>query len=130
MRHRNIVTALIAAAAFSVAAMADCNDPRNQHEMNRCAAASYAAADADLNAAYAKLMKAIEDKTMRDRLRDAQRAWIRYRDSQCALDAAENEGGSMYPLVHAGCLARMTKERLRQLHKRLACQRDPATCDE
>lgn len=50
-----------------------------------------------------------------DNLRDAQRAWIAFRDAQCALDYSLPGGGSMRLLNGASCQARRTFDRLRDL---------------
>ena len=46
-----------------------------------------------------------------DRLRDAQRAWIAYRDANCAFDHSIWGGGSMRMIWGASCMASMTAER-------------------
>jgi len=79
-----------------------------QMELNQCAANDYRAADRDLNAYYSKLEKTKE-------LVAAERAWIAYRDAECAYQAKAVEGGSMAPMVHASCLTELTKQRLKQL---------------
>jgi uncharacterized protein YecT (DUF1311 family) len=79
-----------------------------QIEMNQCAANEYRAADRDLNAFYSKLEKTKE-------LIAAERAWIVYRDAECAYQVKAVEGGSMAPMVQASCLADLTKQRLKQL---------------
>ena len=79
-----------------------------QMEMNQCAANDYRSADRDLNAFYSKLEKSKE-------LVSAERAWITYRDAECAYQVKAVEGGSMAPMVQALCLADLTKQRLKQL---------------
>ena len=81
-----------------------------QLEMNQCAANEYRSADKDLNAFYSKLEKSKD-------LVSAERAWVAYRDAECAYQVKAVEGGSMAPLVQASCLADLTKQRLKQLMK-------------
>jgi len=50
-----------------------------------------------------------------DNLRAAQRAWIAFRDAQCALDYSLWGNGSMRLLSGASCQARRTFDRLRDL---------------
>jgi len=45
----------------------------------------------------------------------SQRAWLAFRDAQCAIEGGEYAGGSMQPMVRSGCLARLTRERTAQL---------------
>jgi uncharacterized protein YecT (DUF1311 family) len=86
------------------AAFADCPGA-DQQEMNHCAAAEYQKADAELTKVYSKLDKTPE-------LRAAERAWIAYRDAECAYETASNRGGSMEPMINAGCMTTMTKQRI------------------
>lgn len=106
----------------------DCTDAMSQAEINACAALDFEQADAELNRLWPSL---IEDARAADReidrrydqlpgyeevLRDAQRAWIAFRDAQCTDESyAEARGGSMAPMVYSNCLARMTRERIAQL---------------
>ena len=46
------------------------------------------AADAALNVSYQKALKALPDDDTKGKLREAQRAWIAFRDAEIALNAA------------------------------------------
>ncbi|MDP9918543.1 uncharacterized protein YecT (DUF1311 family) [Variovorax boronicumulans] len=80
----------------------------------------YAAADKALNAAYAAARARLEDAG-KVTLRDEQRAWIKTRDESCseAKIAAESggdvAGGSAMALEVAGCKAKLTEARAKQL---------------
>ena len=41
------------------------------------------------------------------------------KESSCTKEAAEYEGGSMYPMIYHDCLAIKTKKRLTELKKML-----------
>jgi len=71
--------------------------------MIRCTVEEYDAWDARLNTAYGDLMQRLEAPRT-DGLRDAQRAWMTLRDADCDFAASAYEGGSMQPLVQAGCM--------------------------
>jgi uncharacterized protein YecT (DUF1311 family) len=92
----------------------DCNNAVSQNDMNTCADKDYRAADAALNRTWRDTIKGMDAHTL-DLLRKAQRAWIQFRDAECTYQSAENEGGSIYPMVYAGCLTRLTKLRTQQL---------------
>lgn len=49
---------------------------------------------------------------LEESLRDAQRAWIPFRDAQCTLEYAQWGAGSMRQVAGAGCHLRMTAERV------------------
>lgn len=94
----------------------DCKTAVAQLDMNICADKDYRKADAALNKAYRDTMHGL-DKHTADLLRTSQRAWIKFRDAECVYLNAENEGGSIYPMVYSGCLTRLTKIRTHDLLK-------------
>lgn len=100
-------------------AQAGCEGAQTQAAMTACAADALAVSDAELNGAYAAAIElagiARPGKGLDARLRDAQRAWIAFRDAACAAEAAVYEGGSMRPMVEARCLDRLTRARAQDL---------------
>lgn len=106
----------------------DCRDPQAQMELNMCARIDFEHADAELNRAYREAIAAARqsdrelDRTYDQRpgyeavLREAQRAWVAFRDAHCRYEGYEEaRGGSMEPMVYSGCQARLTRERIAQL---------------
>lgn len=110
----------------------DCSNAMTQSDMTACSQQDYETADVALNAAYRKTMARAQamDKNLADlgdnmvgaveALKTAQRAWIAYRDGQCALAGFEARGGSMEPMLVAGCLADLTTKRTDELNAALA----------
>lgn len=92
----------------------DCNNAVSQNDMNICADKDFQKIDAVLNKTYQATLKDL-DAHSRDLLRAAQREWIKFRDAECTYQNAQNEGGSIYPLVYSGCLTTLTKDRIKQL---------------
>jgi len=116
--------ALATALAAGPATAQNCKDPRDQITMNHCASERLQVADRELNAAYDKArvyMRELDSastagmKGAAIALRDAQRAWIAYRDKACELDGFRFRGGSMEPLVVASCKTRLTRQRTKEL---------------
>lgn len=107
---------LLAASAFAGSAIAaeNCKNPQSQLAMNTCAAKDYERDDARLNKTYKELVTKLE-KDRREKIKEVQVAWIKYRDLQCDFDSAGYEGGTMYSLVRSSCLSRMTNERTKDL---------------
>lgn len=125
-----MVRACVAVAALGLAlgsvAAAAC-DGTNQADLDACAEAGFKRADAAMNAAYGRLMKRIGPRAQLS-LKEAQRAWLPYRDRTCDLEALGAEGGSAQPMVRAGCLAGLTEERTKRLSGYLACQEGDLAC--
>lgn len=86
--------------------------PKNFSTVNatRCVAAEHEAWDGVLNEAYGRAMEALSGSA-RTQLREAQRAWIDYRDAACDVWPAIFEGGSVGRLFLLDCLADQTGRR-------------------
>ncbi|WP_417497466.1 lysozyme inhibitor LprI family protein [Maricaulis sp.] len=88
---------------YSAACMDLTDEGDTNSGMIRCTVEEYDAWDARLNTAYGDLMQRL-DASRTDGLRDAQRAWMALRDADCAFAASAYQGGTMQPLVQAGCM--------------------------
>ena len=95
-----------------------CANPQSQAEMNQCAANDYIAADAVLNQVYQKLVAKL-DEDEKAQLKEAQNAWLKYRDTNCDFVADQFKGGTMRPMIYAGCLADVTKKRTSELRTQI-----------
>lgn len=102
----------------------DCANPTTQSDMTSCEAARHDAADKALNAQYKKtraVMVTIDSdldgdmKGAEKALVKAQRAWIDYRDAECDAAGFQARGGTMEPMLVAGCLADITDKRTKEL---------------
>lgn len=91
-----------------------CANPQTQTEMNICAGKAYEAADAVLNQVYQKL-RAMLDEGEKTQLKEAQTAWLAYRDRNCEFVADQYKGGTIRPMIYAGCLTDVTKNRTNEL---------------
>jgi uncharacterized protein YecT (DUF1311 family) len=89
-----------------------------QFDMNQCAHKEYEAADAELNRAYNQLAAKLEGDN-KARLKEAELAWIKYRDANCEYESSLYLGGTMRPMVESYCLAGMTKSRTAELREQL-----------
>lgn len=114
--------ALVFCCAFSPAVSQDvnCEDALTQRDMNTCAYQDYQREDALLNDAWGPAMAQMREydsyaseanKGAAKALREAQRAWITYRDLACEAEGWSFRGGSMEPLMVSTCLASLTKAR-------------------
>jgi uncharacterized protein YecT (DUF1311 family) len=82
-------------------------------EMIACAGAEAARWDRRLNAAYRALMASpAHAPATKALLREAQRAWVAFRDRGCAAEGEFTaEGGSLSRILAADCALRMTAQR-------------------
>jgi uncharacterized protein YecT (DUF1311 family) len=87
-----------------------CANAMTQTDMNLCASDEYKKADAEMNKVYQQAMLKLEPKH-KEKLKTAQTAWIRFRDTHCECEAFFEKGGSIWPLYYLECLKQITKDR-------------------
>ena len=88
-----------------------------QAAMNECADAEFAAADKEMASVYQRLMRT-PDATFKAKLREAQRAWLKFRDAHVESiypDPQHRWYGSVRPMCVAILLKELTVERTKQL---------------
>lgn len=120
----------LAPLLLSAAAQADdCANASTQSAMNECADKQYKQADSQLNALYKQINSRLQDSPdSKKRLVSAQRAWVAFRDAECAFAASGVEGGSVYPMIYNGCLAELTEKRVAAFKTYLDCQEGDLSC--
>jgi uncharacterized protein YecT (DUF1311 family) len=89
---------------------------QTQSEMNVTANAKYKKADAELNKVYKQLMS-ILDQNEKPLLIQAEKDWVKYRDSHCRFDASQYDGGSIQPLIYSTCLEELTRKRIAEIRE-------------
>jgi uncharacterized protein YecT (DUF1311 family) len=101
-----------------------CAKAEMQMAINDCAIGELQAADAKLNAEYKKMMGEFSPELTKT-LREAERAWVVFRDKLCEARAAAYEGGSIQPQMLTQCKTAETRrqvERLAEIRKEWATQ--------
>jgi uncharacterized protein YecT (DUF1311 family) len=127
--------ALCVSVAITAGSFAQNATPTNQTDqdcrlaivgstMRTCENARYDIAQRELNSVYQNLLRGL-DETQRERLRQAQRAWLRFRDTNAEFQASLVQGGTSAPLIKVGSLTEMTNERASELKKVLITERSP-----
>lgn len=106
----------------------DCTNAGSTVEINVCADKDYRAADEALNAVYKRVLERIADSGSEppyDRagwertVREAQRAWIAFRDADCkGAVPMEWSGGTGTTAAVLGCLREKTEARTKDLKER------------
>jgi uncharacterized protein YecT (DUF1311 family) len=95
--------------------------------MDICAGQDFAQADAGLNSNYQALMAKITPSGQAS-LRIAQRAWMDYRDKECAFETAGSADGSVHPMVETECRTALTRQQTARLKAQLDCQEGDLSC--
>lgn len=95
-----------------------CAAAQSQAEMNICWGKEYKKADVELNAVYQKLV-AMLDEEQKTQLKEAQLAWLKYRDLHCEFAADQYKGGSLRPTIMATCLLDVTTTRTTELQEQI-----------
>lgn len=102
----------------------DCDNAQTQVEMTGCASQDFDEADAALNAQYKKTRAAMrqmdadfeaDQRGAEEQLLKAQRAWVDYRDGQCAAYGFQAHMGTMEPMLIYQCQAELTRSRTKEL---------------
>ncbi|MBI3677013.1 MAG: DUF1311 domain-containing protein [Proteobacteria bacterium] len=136
MRAIVFVLATLAACGSATAADAppyakqNC-DPAAQSagEFHECYAANLKAANKALDETYKTLMaQKIFYVGNRRALRDVERAWIVYKDKECAYEYGAAPSNENYWLAHADCEIRVTEQRIRELQDRPSCSGGDSVC--
>ena len=85
-----------------------------QVEMNRQSYEEYTLWDEELNYVYKDIYKRLDSKG-KSKLKKSEIKWIKKKEKRAEDEAAENIGGSIYPLIYNGSLIQSTKARIRWL---------------
>ena len=91
-----------------------CQEAMTTVAMRECLELQYAKADGALNRIYQQLRSQL-DKPRQAKLREAQRAWIVFRDTSVEFEASEEEGGSLYSITFLSVLLTKTEQRADEL---------------
>lgn len=114
MKMISIVIAIILCTGMSANAK-DCSQEENSIQIIACHEDRYLAADQELNAVYKEIMKSLSPDA-REKFKQAQRAWLKYRDASIALiSEIEKESGSYGGVVIANYKAKIVEKRVLEL---------------
>ena len=90
----------------------NCNDQQTTAEIVECLATQTAVWNRRLDTAYQKLLGLLPSRR-RDRLRNAQRLWMQFRDANCAYFATGQ--GTIARVAAGQCMLRLTAARAQEL---------------
>lgn len=118
-----LAAALLLSSAASAVDQSECKTcSPSQMDLNQCAENRLNEVDDELNRVYhAIISKYKEDREFLEKLRNAQHAWLIFRDAELAArfpaGCKQSQYGSIYPMCAAHFLAQRTQERIRQLRE-------------
>ena len=93
----------------------------------QCWSSAFDRADNQLNAIWPDVLAAARDNdknfvplhsakpSAEVDLIEAQRAWLKYRDAECALESDDAQGGTGQAIISAQCATEQTRQRIKQL---------------
>lgn len=93
-----------------------CKRDGNTAEMKKCASDDYAVADKRLNQVYQQLIGQLRGE-QKQRLIQAQRTWIQFRDQNCRFVSSQALGGTAEGLFLTTCLTKVTQQRTQDLQE-------------
>jgi uncharacterized protein YecT (DUF1311 family) len=128
---RRVVPLLLLLACTGAAQAAeDCaGGETTQAGLNECFGKAYEAADKELNGVYRLVSHRLDGSPDAKRLMvSSQKAWIGFRNAECAFAASGVEGGSARPMVESQCLADLTRRRTTDLKGYLNCEEGDISC--
>ena len=129
MKTRGVIALAVLLAGLPQPGQADDCSDMTQSAMNQCAGETYETADAELNAKYQEIRQRLPgNDDARALLTAAQRNWIAYRDAECKFSSASVQGGSIYPTIYANCLETITRSRIGDFDRYLACEEGDLDC--
>ncbi len=127
MRETATIMLLTALYSGSVAA-SPCAD-QTQMGLDECAGAARDKADAALNGVYKQIVARLaDDPGKTKRLIEAEKAWIAFRDAECAFANSDTEGGSTHSMEVTLCEERLANIRAQQLRSYLKCGEGDMGC--
>lgn len=132
MRAWLFTLGLTAIALVPSARADDCDKAPDQTSMNACMGKTYAQADDELNLLYQQIIGRLKGDTdsaeTRTALVAAQRAWIAFRDAECAFVGTRTTGGTINPTIIASCRTDITNKRIGDFKAYLKCEEGDLSC--
>jgi uncharacterized protein YecT (DUF1311 family) len=111
-----VLAALVCAPVQAQESINCATGAKSQTDINECSTQRYKAADALLNRTYREVIANLNAK-QQEKLKDAQRTWISFRDANCESQALDYVKGSLYSSVYNDCLTHVSHIRIEELRR-------------
>ncbi|MDR2080391.1 MAG: lysozyme inhibitor LprI family protein [Campylobacteraceae bacterium] len=122
---KKILIISILSAVFATAH--ECGDAEIQADLNACMTAEYENADKALNAVYSSY-RAVLNNSQKATPKNAQAAWIEYKDLSCSFESSAAEGESIRLIIFNQCLTKKTKIRTEEIKELLSYREGDLAC--
>jgi len=114
-----ILSSIICSVSF--AGIEKCSNLPNQNALNSCSSNVLNSSNQKINSVYTNYMKELSP-TEKLQLKEAQKAWIQYKEKDCQFQSSPVVKGSLYPFVHNACLVEKTETRTKELQDMQECR--------
>lgn len=113
---------LVLGLLFSIQTYANCESSKNQADTNKCLSSELEKATAKINLTYTKYLNDLNEPA-KSQFKNAQRSWIKFKDSDCDFQTESLKNGSMYSSVVSNCLLNKTNQRILEIEKFSNCEK-------
>ena len=109
-----MVLALLMAWPAGLAWAQDCDQPENQSQMDECVSLRYKAAEREMGAIWAKLMKS-DDQDLKNALQQSQDAWLNWREAEGNLVTVTVSDTTLAVYERLKVQSQLTEDRIKDL---------------
>lgn len=110
-----LIILLLTLSLGGIASAKDCSEEKDSVSIAQCHEQRYSEADKELNSVYSQAMKSLSD-TEKQKLREAQKAWLKYRDSSFEFYIEKNKEMRSYGSIAVGDYkATLVEKRVQEL---------------
>jgi uncharacterized protein YecT (DUF1311 family) len=110
-----------------ISSAVECNQASTELGMRQCVTEEYSKLDKQLNKIYSEYRGRLND-VQKQQLKEAQLAWVKFRDLACKFEASGVEGGSAHQMVVTQCLSQKTRGRISEIERLLNCEEGDLSC--
>lgn len=127
MKYKPLILAALLFSQLPFAWAGTCDNLRSQLQENACAYERFEKAEKQLNGLYNVYKKRLSPEQLKQ-LKQAQLAWLKFREATCIFESSGVEGGSAHAMVYADCLEAVTLDRIKSLKAWSACTEEDLSC--
>lgn len=125
MKSAIVIAFLVVSLSAGSAQALDCANAITTPEINECASIEKDKVEAKLNDTYKKALAFLDNSDplikedaakAKAKLKEAQRAWIKFRETDCDAIYSFNASGTMRTVLWIGCMQSHAEQRINELN--------------